>query len=137
SQTGQVSAYCVVQSLESPTYPLVLQKLGFLCILERTLTDPAQCTAEFSITLDGKQFARDLINIDFGTLLRNTVTARLESLVLDKPGSLVFRLAIPGQDAGEWVVVARAAPSVTARPANETPTEPKRVWDSGQLLTAT
>lgn len=111
--TNQVSAYSLVEHVEAPSYPVVVQKIGFFCLWERTLADPAQCRAEFSITLDGEDLMRRQVDIDFGTFLSSRCTIRIDGFALKQPGAIVFRISIPGHETAAWAVTAsRSGPAM-------------------------
>ena len=129
--TNQVSAHNLIEDIEASSYPLLIQKLAFFCLWERARDDPAQCRSEFSITLDGEDLLRQPIDIDFGQFLRNRCTSRLEGFTLAKPGTIVFRLAIPDHDAAEWSVTAGlTAPVASGHGAGPRSGGSRNLWQS-------
>src|SRR5262249_31775031 len=99
--TGQVSTFGIMEEVQPQDYPLPIQKLAFFCLWEREATDPQKCRAEFSITLNGQELARQSVDIDFQHYLRDRTTIRLNGFVISVPGNIAFRLAIPGHDIAE------------------------------------
>lgn len=128
--SGQVSAYSLVESIEAPSYPVVVQKIAFFCLWERTLADPALLRAEFTVLLDGKELVRQPVDIDFGSGLRNRCTIRLDGFAPERPGKFLFRLALPGHETAEWSFTASVAPpsAVAGVGLGDVPT-----WNSGQF----
>ena len=129
--TDQTSAFGLVEGVQAETYPLAIQKLAFFCLQARTPGDPQRVTGEFSLTLNGRDLARQSVDIDFQQLLQNRTTIRLVGLTLSEPGELVFRMAIPGHDTAEWTMQAsRAAAGALGAMGS---TGPSRLYDSGQV----
>jgi len=126
-ETNLVSAFGLLETLHPDSYPLFLQRISFLCVWEREGTDPQRCRGEFSITLDGQDISRQSIDIDFLHHLRNKTTIRLNGFVVSQPGNIVFRLAIPGHDQAEYVVI--AGPATPAARAPDT----TGAWPSNPL----
>lgn len=129
--SNQATAYSIIEDLLTPSYPLFLQKIAFFSRWDRTSSDPAQCRAEFSLTHDGQDLSRQFIDFDFGESLRTRCTIRLDGLSLARPGTVVFRLAIPGHEAAEYAIHAETTPSTS--PGTVGPTGPSRIYDSGQV----
>jgi hypothetical protein len=113
--TNQVSAYSLVEHVEAPSYPVVMQRVGFFCLWERAPGDPTQCRAELSITLDGEDLLHRPVDIDFGAFLSTRCTIRIEGIVLRQPGALVFRLSVPGHESAAWAVAAGRSGSAMGR----------------------
>jgi hypothetical protein len=116
--TGQVSAYHLIQNLRTAVYPAPVPKIAFFCLWERGDADPASARVEFSITLDGRDVTRQPVDIHFGQQLTNCCTIWIADLEIAAPGHLVFHAAITGHGAAEWTLdagtVAGAAPIVPA-----------------------
>jgi hypothetical protein len=104
--TDQISAFGLLENLHAESYPLSVQKLAFFCLWGRSSTDPQRATCEFSITLNGKDLVRQGVDIDFQQYLHDRCTIRLDGFALSEPGSVVFRLAIPGHETAEWALEA-------------------------------
>jgi len=120
--TGQVSAFRLIQNLRTAVYPAAMPKIAFFCLWERDGADPSRSRADFSITLDGRDITRQPVDIDFGQQLMNSCTIWIADLEIGAPGHLVFQAAIPGHGAAEWSlaagIVAGAPPPApaTSRP---------------------
>ena len=127
--TDQISAFGLLEHVEAASYPLAIQKLAFFCLWGRASTDPQLASCEFSVTLNGKDIVRHGVNIDFQQFLRNRCTIKLDGFVLNEPGDVTFRLAIPGHDTAEWTLEAGRSAAET-QGAGPRPTRP--VYDSGQ-----
>ena len=127
--TGQVSAFRLVQNLRAAAYPVSVPKLAFFCLWERADSDPAHSRAEFSITLDGRDITRQPVDLDFGLLVMNGCTIWITDLELGTPGHVVFRAAIPGHGAAEWTLDA----SVVAGAAPIAPATSHHVYDFGPV----
>ena len=104
--TGQVSAFHIIQNLRAAAYPVSMPKVAFFCLWERDGADPSRSVAEFSITLDGRDVTRQPVDIDFGQQLMNCCTIWIADLELAAPGHVVFQAAIPGHGAAEWSLAA-------------------------------
>jgi len=116
--TGQISAYRLIQNLRAAAYPISVPKVAFFCLWERAGADPSRARADFSITLDNRDITWQFVDIDFGQQLMNCCTIWIADLELGAPGHVVFRAAIPGHGAAEWTldagIVAGAAPIAPA-----------------------
>lgn len=128
-ETGQVSAFRIVQNLRAAAYPVPVPKLAFFCLWERDESDPARVRAEFSITLDGRDVTRQPVDVDFGSHAMNDCTIWIADLQLGAPGHVVFRAAIAGHGAAEWALVA----SVVGGTAPIAPAKSHHVYDSGAV----
>ena len=104
--TGQVSAFRLIQNLRAAAYPVSVPKVAFFCLWERDGADPSRSLAEFAITLDGRDLTRQPVDIDFGQQLMNCCTIWIADLDIGAPGHLVFQAAIPGHGAAEWSLAA-------------------------------
>ncbi len=130
-ETKQVSAFGLVESLQASSFPIVLQRVFLLCIWERSLADPSEFRFELTLTLNGRELERKVINASFAGFLRTRSTIRFEGLTLAEPGNLVFRLAVPEHDVAEWVMTATAAAHAVSGAVGATGWS--HVYDSGQF----
>jgi hypothetical protein len=130
-ETDQVSAFNFYEHFAARSYPASVQRIAFFCLLERAPADPARCRAEFSISLDGEDVVRQPVDLDFGTLPHCRCTIRVDGFAPQRPGTILFRLAIPGHDAAEYSVTATTSPATaTGRAAAAGAFDP--IWNSGQ-----
>ena len=116
--TGQVSVFGLLENLQAESYPLSIQKIAFFCLWARAADDPQWATCELSITLNGQDIARQSIGIDFQQHFHNRCKLLLDGFALSAPGTVVFRLAIPGHETAEWTIEAsiKAPPEPVTRP---------------------
>ena len=116
--TGQISAFRLIQNLRATGYPVSVPKLAFFCLWERDGADPTRSVSEFSITLDGRDVTRQAVDVDFGQHLMSCCTIWIADLEIGAPGDLVFQAAIPGHGAAKWSlaagIVAGASPTAPA-----------------------
>jgi len=127
--TGQVSAFHIVQNLRAAAYPVSVPKVAFFCLWERDVADPSRSVAEFSIALDGRDVTRQPVDIDFGQQLMNCCTIWIADLEIAKPGHLVFQAAIPGHVAAEWSLAA----GIFAGAPLPAPATSRQVYDLGPV----
>jgi hypothetical protein len=128
--TNQISAFGLIEEIQAASFPTSMPRMALFCAWERALTDSPEHRVEVSVTLNGRDLARQSIDINFAQFLRTRATMRFEGLTLAEPGNLVFRLAIPGHDTAEWTLAAlRKAPET--RGAAHPGARP--VYDSGQV----
>ena len=115
-ETNKVSAYGLVEYLRTEAFPLYFQKLFFFCLWERENGDPERCRAEFSMTMNGRELARQGVDIDFAQLPRNRCVVRIDDFSVGEPGTVAFQLAIPGHGSAEWWIDVRHAPPAAPGP---------------------
>ena len=127
--TGQVSAFRLIQNLRAAAYPVSMPKFAFFCLWERDDADPSRSLSEFSITLDGQDVTRQPVDIDFGQQLTNCCTIWLADLEIAGPGHVVFRAAISGHGAAEWSLAAGIVAGAPPAPATS-----HHVYDFGPVL---
>ncbi|HEY8061649.1 MAG TPA: hypothetical protein VID74_02570 [Gemmatimonadales bacterium] len=127
--TGQISAFRLIQNLRAAAYPISVPKIAFFCLWERDGADPSRARAEFSITLDGRDITRQPVDVDFGQHLMNCCTIWIADLGLAMPGHLVLRAAISGHQAAEWTLDAGIVPGASL-PA---PATSHHVYDFGPV----
>ena len=104
--TGQVSAFRLIQNLRTAVYPAAMPKIAFFCLWERADADPSRSVAEFSVTLDGRDVTRAAVDVDFGQQLMNCCTIWIADLEIAAPGRVVFQAAIPEHGTAEWSLAA-------------------------------
>ena len=127
--TGQISAFRIIQNLRAAAYPVSVPKLAFFCLWERAGADPSRSRAEFSITRDGRDITRQPVDLDFGQHLMNCCTLWIADLELVAPGHVVFQAAIPGHGVAEWTLDA----SVVTGAAPIAPATSHHVYDFGPV----
>ena len=127
--TGQVSAFRLIQNLRAAAYPVSVPKVAFFCLWERDGADPSRSLAEFSITLDGRDLTRQPVDIDFGQQLMNCCTIWIADLDIGAPGHLIFQAAIPGHGAAEWSLAA----GFVAGASPPAPATSRQVYDFGPV----
>jgi hypothetical protein len=137
AETRQVSAFGLLENVQASSFPVALQRIALFCMWERALTDTPECGVELSVTLNGQEIARQIIDINFAQFLRTRSTIRFEGVTLAEPGNLVFRLALPGHDVAEWVVtVNRAAPTAPGPVGATAAGASSRVYESQPVSVA-
>jgi len=127
--TGQVSAFRLVQNLRTAVYPAAMPKIAFFCLWERDGADPSRSRADFSITLDGRDVTRQPVDVDFSQQLMNCCTIWIADLKIGAPGHLVFQAAIPGHGAAEWSLAA----GFVAGASPPAPAASRQVYDFGPV----
>ena len=127
--TGQVSAFRLIQNLRAAAYPVSVPKVAFFCLWERDGADPSRSLAEFAITLDGRDLTRQPVDIDFGQQLMNCCTIWIADLELAAPGHVVFQAAIAGHGAAEWSLAA----GIVAGASPPAPATSRQVYDFGPV----
>jgi hypothetical protein len=125
--TGQVSAFRLVQNLRSAAYPCRCRS-WLLLPVGAYRADPSRSRTEFSITLDGRDITRQAVDIDFGQHLMSCCTIWVADLELGAPGHVVFQAEVPGHGAAEWALDA----SVVSGAARSRP-HVAQVYDFGPV----
>jgi hypothetical protein len=130
-ETNKVSASALAESLAGSSFPLAVPQLHFFCLWERDEGDPARCATELLVTLNSREIARHALEIDFEQSRRNRYVARIDNLSVSEPGSLMFRLSLPGHSIAEWRI------DVTSNAANDQPQERRGVVYESMNVTVT
>ena len=102
--SGQFTAYAVIERLAASAFPLLVPRLAFFCLWERAGTDSQVPHAGLSVSLNGQVLAHQEIPIDFEQYLRTRCAIRLDMLTITEPGSLVFKLTVPDHHTAEWAI---------------------------------
>ena len=131
-ETDQVSAFRLLETVTSESYPVPIARAAFLCLWERDSTDPSRCRAELTITVEDQEITPQTIDLDFGRFLRNRCVINIDGLVIGQPGKAVFRLAIPGHGAAEWTLAAKTTAEAAMTGATGS-TLRAPLYDSGQV----
>jgi hypothetical protein len=111
--SGQVSAFNLVESMRGESYPLAVYKMAFLSLWQRESSDPRHYRGEFSITQGELLIARQTIDIDFLDHLRHRIRVAITGFIVPLPGAVVFRLAIEGHGSAEYTFEAEPPAQVT------------------------
>jgi hypothetical protein len=124
-ETNAISVFNILDRITAEGFPLLLQKMAFLVIWERSLEDAPQVEGRFSVHFSGRELYQQPVRVEFTTSTRNQFVLRMHGLVIPQPGVLAFRITLEGGVVAEYSVGAEAAAGairadVVQQPANPT-----------------
>lgn len=91
-ETNLVSIHNIVDELAAEGFPLFVNKLTALTVLERTATDNQAFQGTMVVTIGDLKLARAPIAVSFLDSMRANVILRVQGLVIPNPGEVTFTL---------------------------------------------
>lgn len=121
SQTNALSLYNILEGVAAESFPVFLQNISYLCLLQKDADDQSTYAATFRVLIDTDELLHQDVQLDFASRLRNRVIIRVPGLVVPRPGNLVFQLTLPDQINSEYTVAASLA---QPQPSQVVPPQP-------------
>lgn len=91
--TNNVSIFNILESLSSPGFPLFVQKIDLLCVLERDAKDKNKVELELRINNNkAVELFKGPLKVDFQDKFRNRSIVNLNGMAIPNPGKLNFVL---------------------------------------------
>lgn len=113
AQTNSVSAFDILEELQSPSFPLMLQRLDAIAVFEREEGDPRKPKSTVSVKLDTKLLFEGDLTVDFDNVLRTRSFLSFAGLVIPGPGTINIEFIVAGEKKG-FVNIPVQAVSLTA-----------------------
>ena len=107
--SNKISLIDIIETINSPGFPLFIPQLSCLFITERSQEDPKilSCTIRFS--LDGKELNRVPGKINYEDKLLNRFILVMNGLVIPKPGALrISFLKENNSEIGFWEIIVKS-----------------------------
>jgi hypothetical protein len=102
--TNAVSLMNVIEEIRAAQFPVLIQKLALLFVLERTESDPGRPEAHLQISLSDKPLGGLKVLVDFQSQLRTRCIINIAGIPVPRPGELRADLRIAGQVLASWHV---------------------------------
>ena len=96
-RTNNVSLFNVMEELNSVGFPLLINKLYAICLMNREAHDEDTTEARFEFKLDNKVLLKANTNINFQQKHRTRVVLEVSGLILPVPGTLKVSLLREGE----------------------------------------
>jgi hypothetical protein len=93
--SNRLSVFNLIESLESPSFPIFIPEAVFVSVLRREEGDPTVSDATLSVHAGDSVVGRANVRIDFESSLHNRQVITFQGLPILKPEDLQFRLTIP------------------------------------------
>jgi hypothetical protein len=103
TQSGLLSIFEVLESINAPQLPALLQEFVFITLLERADGEPDLHDGTIVLSLDGQVLHSQKMPIDFGKRKRSRLLVRLGGLEIPRPG--ILSVQIEGQDRAAQVEI--------------------------------
>jgi hypothetical protein len=97
-EDNTITVYSILENVQAQGGPVFLQDLSVLAMLKRAPTDPVQCDLSFEIRGASKSPMTSKVRVDFQKGLKNRTVIKIRGLLVDKPGSVWFRLLHGGKE---------------------------------------
>ncbi|HNY50593.1 MAG TPA: hypothetical protein PLV50_01385 [Smithella sp.] len=96
-RTNNVSLFNVVEEINSVGFPLLINKLYAICLMNREVHDEDMTDAHFEFKLDNKVLLKANTSINFQQKQRTRVVLEVSGLVIPVPGTLKVSLLRDGE----------------------------------------
>lgn len=100
AQTNTISAFDILEEIQSPTFPLLLQRLDAVAVFERTADDPQRPRATVTVKLDEDTIFSGDMTVDFDKVLRTRSLLSFAGMVIQRPGVLFIEFTVQGENKG-------------------------------------
>lgn len=107
--SNKISLINILETINSPGFPLFIPELACLFITERSQEDPNILSCTIRISLDGKELNRMPGKISYEDKLLNRFILRMNGLVIPKPGTLrISFLKENNREIGFWEIMVKS-----------------------------
>jgi hypothetical protein len=120
ADSQNVSIFNVYESLQGAGFPLFIQQMDVLAVLERTPRDKAQRTITFKMTMGETEVLSTSMDIDFQDKLRNRSTVHIQGLVVPQPGTVLVTVAERGRELGRYELLVEQVQGVKVETHQDT-----------------
>jgi hypothetical protein len=110
SQKQTISAFHIAEGMYSPSYPVVIPKIVAIGIFGRDSTDPSSIDCFLKVQIGADHLAGGPMKLEFQGKSSARSVAEIQTLVVPKPGNLVFSLHIEEEIKATWTVEMSQAP---------------------------
>ena len=100
-RSNQVSIFNILDNVNAPSFPIVLDKISVLAIFSDDITS-GEYNILMDIVLNDEVLASGPIVVKFGGHTVTRTFTEIGGLILKAPGDLKFSLKYEGNEIGEW-----------------------------------
>ncbi len=100
--TNHVSVFNIIEEINTPTFPVAIQKLSSLFYLVKDEEDASVNELSIRFIINGEEINRFPIHSDFQNKLKTRVIVNLQGLVIPGPGRLHAILFLKDEEIGLW-----------------------------------
>jgi hypothetical protein len=90
AETNTMSIFHIIENINSPSFPLFIQKLVVLNLFERLSVDPPIFDSTVRVLINELQLHEVPIRINFEDKLKSRAILTVGGLVIPNPGTLIF-----------------------------------------------
>jgi len=90
--TNNISAYNILEQLNSPGFPLFKQQVHYFAFLSREDAEPSNYDLNLVVSNNDQTLLEVPLTADFQDQLRNRQIVRIGGIAIPSPGQLIFRL---------------------------------------------
>ncbi|MBC8205036.1 hypothetical protein ISS30_09610 [bacterium] len=104
AEINTISIYNIIEELNSPGFPLFLQKMYIFSLLERDPKDPSEIECKIKLINNENQLQEIDIKADFKDKKRHRFILRIDGLVLQSPGNLIAIVEKECEELGRYTI---------------------------------
>lgn len=113
-ETNTISVFSILESLNARSFPIAIQRLAILYILERDETEPETVTLQIKLSNNDEQLTENTVESPFSGLLRNRTIINLNGLVITNPGKLIISLVYGEDELASYTIAVNSREPATA-----------------------
>jgi hypothetical protein len=106
-RTSNLSLINLIDELRAVAFPVIVQKLCFVAVIDRTLDEPSTSQGRLVGTLNGNVAFSFETPIDFQGRTRTRAVGEFQGILMQAPGTLVLGLTLEGQELAAVTVEVR------------------------------
>lgn len=120
ADTNTISVHNIIEEITAEGYPLLVQKITTLAVVERTSADSAECQLTLKVHLGDLETAQSPVAVRFSDKMRSNVIVRIHGLVIPSPGLLTFALYEGSRKLIDFTINAKARRPPTIETSSST-----------------
>ena len=100
--SGSLSIFQIIDGMEASGFPVLLQNLSIVALLERTADEPATVRCVLQVLLDENLLLNEQMDINFGMALRHRQAINLQNVVVQAAGTVSVKVRYNNADLGVY-----------------------------------
>jgi hypothetical protein len=113
--SGALTIFQIIDGLEVSGFPVLLQYVSIIILLEREADEPVQSQCQLQIMQNENLLLNEQVNINFGPALRHRQAINLQNFLIQGPGTVFVKFRHNNEDLGVYrfpVAKSGAAPAM-------------------------